>query len=294
MMQPAAPLPILLLAAMLAAQSPDRPEKKDPLAVTTLAGAWQVALTVARTHKVPVLVFVLPPADLAADAAKAKAARQKLVQRFASQRKMGTEPELAAKTARDVFLLQLQGLRSTADEELHRILTWNVTVVADAKVCGALAGETIVLLGADGKRSHGFALDLLDEQAVQKALAPLLLDERVLAARRANLDPALRRDVDTFARLMQRQQQEYTPELQQQLQQVLERLQPLAAVVAPSLPPLPAAGGRGALGMTALDQLLGAELPLGLAVQQYVDPCTGCGMAFTPPRLATTLKLLAQ
>jgi len=106
------------------------------------------------------------------------------------------------------------------------------------------------------------------------------------------LTSSLQRDLAEFER-PERAAQRSDAETQR-LMALRDRLALHLQVVAPVLlaeaQPLPAP----ARGMTGIDWLAGAELPLGTAVDQMVDPCTGCGMGFVPPRLVSTLKLLAQ
>jgi len=283
---------VLLFAAMAAAQPMIAPQQPAPQAPTTLTEAWQFALSMLRAHKVPVLVFVLPPADAKADPAVAAATVARLQPRFQAHKMMGNAPKLRAGTARELFLLQLQGLRGSPDEQLRRLLLLDLAVVAEAATCGARPGETVVLLAADGTRAAGFALDLADEAAVVRSLAPRLLDETQLAARRANLAPSLQRDLAEFERLERAAQRSDADT--QRLMALRERLALHLPVIAPVLlaesQPLPSPGR----GISGIDWLAGAELPLGTAIDQMVDPCTGCGMGFVPPRLVSTLKLLAQ
>ena len=284
---------ILLFAAIAAAQQPTAPKEPTPALPTTLTGAWRFAQSLLRTHKVPVLVFVLPAADAPVDAAVAARSRQLVEARLAANKVMGALPVLRADSARAVFLLQLQVLRSSANEQLRQLLLCSAAVVAEAATAGARPGETVVLLGADGKREHGFALDLLDEDAVVQTLAPILLDQARLAARQANLAPALKQDLAEYERLERARQRSEADT--QRLAELRDRLAPVLPAVAPVLLAAPTAAAPGrSRGPGLLGSLAGPELPLGTAIDQMIDPCAGCGMAYVPPRLTSTLKLLAQ
>src|SRR5262245_32328979 len=154
----------VLLAALAAAQ--EHPLAPQP--ALSLDAAWQQALTLAKTHKAPLLAFVLPRSGEAADAARSKATRTREMETGMLFRKGGDVPGMV--TARDVLLRQVQmlraGRRAGAREplqttEAQAVFAVTVPVFAAASVCESKPGETVVLFGPDGKRRKGFALDLL-------------------------------------------------------------------------------------------------------------------------------------
>jgi hypothetical protein len=172
---------VLLTLAATATGQRDGPSPLDR--------AWREALARIRADKAPGLVFVLPPADRPADRKSANRLR-------AVAGKLGGEVPVRLDTARDVLRMQIQALRATfrSDRDHARstaLFALAVTVVAEPATCRAEPGETIVLLGPDGERVQGFAVDVGDRAAVLAALEPLLLAREAVEARRGNLPPDL-------------------------------------------------------------------------------------------------------
>src|SRR5262249_44616482 len=120
----------------------------------------------------------------------------------------GAPPRRPPATARELLLLRIQRLRDPhavavdgATVDVSLLFGLAVPVVAEPETCGSKAGETLVLLGADGNRANGFAAELGDPAAVAKALVPELLGETALARRRANVPPELQRLADEYREL---------------------------------------------------------------------------------------------
>src|SRR5262245_61042894 len=133
----AASLTVLFAAIAVAQES--APPPKDPKTPQTLQAAWQEALTLARTHKAPVLAFVLPPAGEAADPARSKATRSREMAVGLLNRKADDVPPIS--TARDLLLRQVQLLRVVGPPvsrlmppptEAQAILAMTVPVFASA------------------------------------------------------------------------------------------------------------------------------------------------------------------
>jgi hypothetical protein len=189
---------LTVLFAALAAAQEAAPAPTDPKTPQTLQAAWQEALTLARTHKAPVLAFVLPPAGETADPARSKATRSRELQVGLLNRKADDVPPI--ETSRDLLLRQVQLLRVgdrraarslPPGTEAQAIFAMTVPVFASAANCGAKPGQTVVLLGPDGKRGKAFELDLLDDEAFVRAVGIEVLGPDALAARNANVAPEL-------------------------------------------------------------------------------------------------------
>lgn len=292
-MNPILPASLLLaFAAAVVAQEavpPARPA--DPL-----AAALRDALALARTHKAPVLAFVLPPAGAAADPERVRATRaaEQQVGMLATKGGASAPP---ITDARDLLLRQLQLLRgapasrgrgpapATAEQILFALC---VPVVATPAACSAKPGETVVLLAPNGERMQGFALDLLDRARFADALDKALLTDTALAARQANVPPALLADLARLRELRERAAQD--AEAGRAWQALNARLDAQLVALAPAL--VHREGGE--LGADPeLADWEPAHAPLGTeAKMELGDPCPGCGMGFTPPGLLTVLKLI--
>jgi hypothetical protein len=280
----------LLVAVSLAAQG----EKPSKPALDPMAKAWRDALALARTHKAPILAFVLPPADAKASEERAKAT-------WVRERDLGMsralrEEAVPALSARDVLLRQLQLLRLPDSNERRAIavkpsqgqvvFALSVPVLAAAADCRAEPGETVVLLGPDGKRVRGFKTDLLDAEAFLREVGGAILDPAALAARRASVAPDLVTAVAALplpggesARWID------DPKLAERLRKDL-----------PGAAPAIVSWADGELQVhPALSTLEEGRYPFGTAVSLpdlMADMCTGCGMGFIPPGLSTVLQLL--
>ena len=280
----------VLLAALAVAQEPSL----APQPALSLDAAWQQALTLARTHKAPLLVFVLPRADEKADDARSKATRTREGQVGMLWRKVGDVPEVV--TARDLLLRQVQLLRASRQAgargrfevtEAQAVFAMTVPVFAPASVCDARPGETVVLFGPEGKRKKGFALDLLDDAAFVREIGGEVMSQDALAVRAANLAPEL-------TRLVERRRTLLTSRMNEGVARELEQTFPKLVNALPSAAP---AMVRREDGKLVIEQDLGAleqaRAPLGSTAEQLAgDPCPPCGMAFVPPQFATVLKLL--
>jgi hypothetical protein len=280
----------VLLAALAVAQEPLTPRPSQ-----SLDAAWQEALTLARTHKAPLLVFVLPRPDEPADASRNKATRTREMEVGMLWRKGNDVPGMV--TARDVLLRQVQMLRTgrpsgrrepLAVTEAQGVFAMTVPVFATASVCGSKPGETVVLCGPDGKRSKGFALDLLDDAAFVRELGGEVLSPEALAVRAANPAPDLARLLERRRSLLATPPQDEMAVREHEL--VFRQLVNALPGAAPSMV-------RREDGKVVIDPDLGmleqARAPLGTTAQQLAgDPCPPCGMAFVPPQLATVLKLI--
>ena len=286
MLNPRSAMSLLVLAASLVAQERDdeRKAKPDPL-----AAAWQLALERAKSQKSPILAFVLPPADAKASADRVKAT-------WLREHDVGMPGTFGTKeppvlSARELLLRHIQLLRLPEFRPgTHRvqatpsmaILALSIPVVAAAELCGAKPGEAVVLLGTDGKRIEGFALDLLDENEFAKQLGAKLLDPKALAARSANVPEALVRDV---AALPMRREEIFLED-----HALEERLRMSLAAAAPLLVKVGADGLELHPVLWLLDERrhpLGTEKP-GLPF----DLCAGCGMGFTPQAFHNVLQLI--
>ncbi|HEX6813862.1 MAG TPA: hypothetical protein VF384_19730 [Planctomycetota bacterium] len=281
----------VLLAAIAVAQEATPPPAKTP---QTLQAAWQEALTLARTHKAPVLAFVLPPAGEAADPARSKATRARELQTGMLNRKADDVPPI--ETSRDLLLRQVQLLRAgdprvsralPPPNEAQAILAMTVPVFARAQDCGARPGQTVVLLGPDAKRGKGFDLDLLDSEAFVREIGGEVLGPEALAARNANVPREL---LDLLAERRELRKGPGSPETIARQEQVFTHLAKALPAIAPALV-------RREEGKLVLDpdlaQLEQPSAPLGsTATVLEGDPCPACGMGFVPPHLATVLKLL--
>jgi hypothetical protein len=277
---------LLVLAASLVAQERDDERKARP---DPLAAAWQQALERAKAQKAPILAFVLPPADAKAPADRVKAT-------WLREREIGMPHVFLSKepptlSARELLLRHIQLLRLPEFRRRSHVvqatpsmalLALSIPVVAAAELCGAKPGETAVLLGPDGKRMEGFALDLLEEEAFVKQLGGRLLDRTVLAARAANVPPELARDV---AALPVKREQIFLED-----HALEERLRMSLAAAAPLLVKVGTDGLELHPVLWLLDELrppLGTEKP-GLPYEM----CTGCGMGFTPQAFYNVLQLI--
>lgn len=281
----------VLLAALAVAQEP--PLTRPP--VQSLDAAWQEALTLARTHKAPLLAFVLPRADEPADAARDKATRTREMEVGMLWRKGNDVPAMV--TARDVLLRQVQMLRTGRPagrreplraSEAQAVFAMTVPVFATAPVCGSKPGETVVLFGPDGKRMKGFALDLLDDAAFVREIGGEVMSQQALAVRTANPAPEL-------TRLLERRRSLLATPLQDE-EAVREHQQVFRQLVSAFPGAAPAMVHREE-GKLVIDPDLGvleqARAPLGSTAEQLAgDPCPPCGMAFVPPELASVLRLL--
>lgn len=284
---------LLVLAASIAAQERDdeRKAKPDPL-----AAAWQQALERAKVQKAPILAFVLPPAEAKAPADRVKATW--LRERDASVRRARREKEPPALTARDLLLRQLQLLRmpdvtwqplEVKATRSQALLALTIPVVVAAEHCGAKQDETVVLLGPDGRRLQGFAIDLADAAAFFKQVGEIVLEPTALAARRVNVPVDVARDlkslpVETLASGRRFGVSLVDPAL-------AERLVGRLAAAAPAL--------VGWVGdeldiQPAVAALEAERLPLGTEARRNLryECMISCGMGFTPPALTDVLKLI--
>lgn len=284
---------LLAFAAAVIAQGATPPVRP----ADALAAAFHDALALAATRKAPILAFVLPPADAPADAARVAATRAAEVQVGMLVTKGGAgAPPIA--TARELMLRQLQLLRgapasrgrapSPTATVPQMLFALGVPVVATPKTCGAKPGETVVLLAPNGERVRGFALDLLAVEQFAAALGEELLTASALAARQANVPPALLADLARLRAL--REQAAQDAEAGRAWQALRARLEGQLVALAPAL--LHGADGE----LTADPELAewqASHAPLGTeATMELGDPCPGCGMAYTPPGLMTVLKLI--
>ncbi len=285
----------------------------------SLSAAWQLALSTMCTHKAPGLVFVLPPAEAVADPQLAAAA---LTAFHGSG--IGKVP-VDIRTERDRLLVLVQLLRQPrplipgpeavdvgAIPTLPLALAFGlaVPVVATAEQCVAAPGETLLVLGEDGRRLAGFRIDLGDADAVAMALQPLLFAAARLQARQANVPPDLAATVADFLELNRQQQQaqrngvpfdgpaaQRHAQLYQDVRQRLFAAAPALVAAARTAPEADASAeptGFAADGRAVLGELLQWTTPLGTAVAQTWDPCPACGMAAMPMPFRSALLLLAE
>jgi hypothetical protein len=294
---------LLTLAAALTAQeepkeSPQGPQQEAK--VDPMAAAWQRALANARQHKAPVLVFVLPDdGPIAESTAKvhrdAEIAVGMLITGF---ERLSTEPP-QIETRRQLFLrqvgllhalglftinLDLRPPRTVTPNDLQRMFALTVQVVAPASACGAKPGESVVLLRYDGQRIAGFDVDLTDREAFVRKVGQKVLDPDTLAARAANVDPDLQREVEEVRTMPITEL--FAPLYERKKTHLRENL----AGVAPALVGQPDAALDPFL---ALD-VLQPEPPHGTeqALASWVQMCGGCGMGYVPHHLNYVLKLL--
>ena len=261
-----------------------------------LAAAWQAAKSQAKAHKAPILAFVLPPA--AAMAAEAPAKRTWEREQAVGILRAFREESAPASSARDLLLRQVQLLRVTEHPPVAQgrgdtkvlatrgtaVFALTIPVVATPEACLAEPGETVVLLGADGKRVRGFQTDLLDAAAFVAEVGAVVLEPKALAARAANVPPAIARDVAALPAAKAGR----IPFVEDR--DLAKRLVANLAGAAPAL----VQWVDGELTMHHVLWLLEDERdPLGTERPSVIeDHCTGCGMGYTPPSLTGTLKLI--
>ncbi|HZN37172.1 MAG TPA: hypothetical protein VFD82_00125 [Planctomycetota bacterium] len=288
----AASLTVLFAAIAVAQEGVTLPT--SPVLPQTLQEAWQDALTLARTHKAPVLAFVLPPAGEAADQSRSKATRSREMQAGLLNREADDVPPIV--TSRDLLLRQVQLLRVGGPPDRRElppptqaqaILALTVPVFASAADCGARPGQSVVLLGSDGKHRKGFDVDLLDAEAFVREVGADVLAPEALLARNANVPREL---LDLLAERRELQKAPGDETAQARQQQVFARLARALPAIAPALV-------RREESKLMLDpdlvQLALPNAPLGsTAAPLPGDPCPPCGMAVVPPHLSTVLKLL--
>jgi hypothetical protein len=281
---------LLELAALAAAQAAPTPA---PAAPGQPGKPWQDALVLARRHHAPILAFVLP-AEARADGARVQRLEQLEQQVGMLRNKAG--PAAAPATTRDVLLRELQllrraepGSRRPAEPSAARALfALAVPVVCRAEDCGATPGENVVLCGEDGKRTHGFALDLLDRDAFVQRVGATVLAPATLAARRANVPPALTADIARRAKLAAANGTD--PKEVAELEAIEQRLVDALPALAPAL--LETVDGALRV-QSELARLEAQRAPLGTRAEVHaVDPCPTCGMGYVPPELNTVLRLI--
>ncbi len=277
----------LATAGAVAAQAHDTPTE-------TMGQAFERALERMAKAKAPGLVFVLPAEDAKFDA---KAAAT-LAQQLATSR-MGGGVRVEIKTARALMLARVQRLRASQTPATVALRMLTVPIVAEAARCGARRGETVVLLGADGKRIGGFAIDLGDEKAMLDALTPDVLAEQTVAPRREVVEPAVATLVARYRRLRAalvagKRDGETLPQDQAyELMKDTDRLGGKLTEAAPVLVEFRA--GRAEFTNDDPRFALSDEsLPFGTAIDKSWDPCPPCGMMAVPLAQRSTLKLLAQ
>lgn len=280
-------LVLLQLAAIAAAQqqAPGAPIPERP---------WQQALAAGKQHHAPILAFVLPAADAAADEARVKALveLERSVQMLAS--KAGGPP--VVRTERDLFLRQLQLLRRTDRRGFREmgeptpaqaIFALAVPVVCTAADCGARPGENVVLCAPDGKRTHGFTLDLLDRDVFVQRVGDVVLAPAAVRARAATVAPGVTRDLARRAELVAKAAD---AKAAAEIVQIGQRLLQNLPGVAPALVSFAADEPQLAPELTWLEQ---QRAPLGTAAHtEHADPCPACGMGYMPPELNTVLRLI--
>ena len=289
-------LVLLQLAAVLTAQDRISLATPEP---HTLAEAWQAALAEAKAHKAPILAFVLPPADAPADATRAKELRDAEVKCGMLFARRGEEHPIA--TARDLLLRQVQWLRSAgarasirqqqppAGSPPQALLAMTVPVFAIPDACGAQPGETLVLLGADGKRAAGWALDVGDREAFAREVGKALLEPATLAARQASVPPALARDLQRRREIVAAAPEAASEALTAEMQAIDARLKKNLVSVAP----LFVTGTAERREFASEAGFESIRPPLGCTAEVLQgDPCPACGMGFVPPELNTLLKLV--
>ena len=261
-----------------------------------LTAAWKTALAQAKTHKAPILAFVLPPAEAMAAPRQAKRTwdNECAIGIRRAYRELG--PSIGS--ARELMLRQVQLLRVThhlqrgafpSDREVcatrgTAVFALTIPVVATAATCGAEPGETAVLLGPDGKRVYGFKTGLLDAEIFLAEVGAMVLEPKALAARSANVPPAIARDVAALPA----KKAGHIPFVEDR--ELEQRMVANLASAAPAM--VQCIDGKieihHALWLLEDERdPLGTERPL-----EIEDQCTGCGMGYTPPSLTGTLKLI--
>jgi hypothetical protein len=300
-------LMIAATAAALAAQaggSAGEPQGRSGNGPKTLTEAWRAGLQRMRDQHAPGLVFVLPPAERAADA--------KVQERLGAWPPIkGGGPVTPPKTAREQLLWLLQRWRSNslaadgaatkALPDLSVVFGLAVPIVAEAETCGAKADETLLLLAPDGSRKAALKLDLADGNAVADALGSILLSPEAIAARRATVPPAAQQLADKLQQLDK--PGATTPDdLEEMVRDALARFHELAPVLVQVVEVPVAVFDREVrveqwkriLATPALRRLLEASLPLGTELGETWDPCPPCGMAAVPMPMRSLLKLLPK
>lgn len=283
---------LLTLAAALAAQ--DGKRDGEPVAPDALTAAWQAASAQAKQHKAPVLAFVLPAADAPASEANTKHTWER--ERAVGILRAYREESPPTSTARELMLRQLQMLRRTERGQGGRggvevratrgnaVFALTIPVVATATTCQAEPGETAVLFGPDGKRLRGFRSDLLAAEAFLTEVAAVVLEPKALAARAANVPPAVARDV-TALPAKRAGELVYVEDAK------------LAKRLVANLPAAAPALVRWVDGELDIHHVLWSledqRDPLGTERQVVPeDHCPTCGMGYTPPSLTGILKLI--
>lgn len=281
-------LVLLQLAAVAAAQ-------QGAPALNAPQSPWQQAVAIGKQHHAPILAFVLPAADAKADAARVTALAELERRVGMLVAKAGSPP--AVRTDRDLLLRHLQLLRRV-DQRVRfgpgepgpaqAILAMTVPVVCAAAACGARPGENVVLCGPDGKRTHGFALDLLDRDAFVQRVGDVVLAPAAVNARRAAVDPGITKDLARRAELLAANSAD--AKAQAEIERIAQRLQQDLPGVAPALVSFVDEKLQLAPELTVLEQ---QRAPLGTSAHvEYADPCPSCGMGYMPPELNTVLRLI--
>lgn len=287
-------VPLLALAAALAAQAGHQ-SAPEPL-----AQAFGEAQAMAKAQKAPVLAFVLPPASAPAEAAAVHATR-------AAESKVGMLGPMPVEvpvmtTARDVVLRRVQLLRAEsrhgrgpgAPSKQQAIFALTVPVFATAPQCQAAVGETVVILGADGRRVRGFAVDLLDAAAFARVVGGVVLAPDALAPRQANVPPAILAELERMAALKAElaRGEGGSSEALAALERCRAGLAPRLAAAAPAMVRV---DGEQLVIDAELAALEPLRPPQGSKPEVLPgDNCIACGMAYTPPSLQTVLKLLGS
>lgn len=257
--------------------------------------AWRQALADAKRQHAPVLAFVLPPADVPVAAARAAAIRAAERERGLLSIRIPRANEI--ETTREAVLRLVQLLRAgRSPEDRSRghefapmlptpselVFALSIPVVVRAGSVGAKDGETVVLLGADGERRKGFAVDLLDHGAFLSTVGALLLDDDELAAAKI----AASETAERIARLRRIDAGEQPVAWTEARRELLARLRDVTALSI----------RREDDGYTADSIVWELEYqrpPLGTeSIEFQGDPCPPCGMAFVPPGMNTVLKLI--
>jgi hypothetical protein len=290
---------VLASAVLLAAAAAQADEGTPPQAPpATLREAWLQALSMLRMHKVPGLVFVLPPEGKPADAKAAAAAVAEL-----PGKGLGHRP-VTPTTARELLLLQIQALRAdrtlvmrapaigrpdrnAMPVDLAAAFALALPIVAEAEVCGSKPGETLLLFGPDGARTHGFAVDLGDARAVADAVLPHLASAKALLVRQANVPPALQRAADTFDAARASADQS---DMERRNAAYLE----LSRNVHAAAPALLDVQDGEVLVRHELRAMVEQTVPVGTVLAEQWDPCPPCGMMAVPLPMRSALKLLAR
>jgi hypothetical protein len=292
---------LLLAAVSVAAASLSAQQAAQLSAPKSLEEAWRAGLQRMRAQKAPGLVFVLPAADQPLDS--------DLQARFAKwpRGRLGGPAPSLPKTAREQFLWTLNMWRDPdavraidpgkgATVDLLVLFALAVPIVAEAEVCGAKPGETLVLLKADGTRDDGFAVHLADSRAVADALASGLLSEAALAARRAAMPPAVRQAAADWERMQLEPPAEHGVFLaaRQKVQASLHAAAPALVTFGVVEAGDPAKATKLARASAALRAVFDDTVPLGTEVGETWDPCPPCGMAAVPLPSRSLLRLLPK